>query len=352
MKKKRDSNIELLRIVCMLFIIIHHFIVHGIGYVGMSHDEIVDLDKTYLLVNSFVIIAVDCFILISGYYGIKPSLNGLLRLYLICVFYNLCSYCITPIVYTGDNVYSLHGCFMPFSHSNGLWFIPTYSYLFILSPLLNRYWENISSKGAYTSIFIMGILIFYFGYFWNAHISPTGYDLMNFIFLYFWGRCLRLYHESRFKKQWPLVLGYLVFTMLTWGISLYQETSLAMAFPLSAFKYNSPLVIGSAICFFLIFRNFTISNSRINWLASSSLAIYLITECHNNSNLYIKLSNYVFNHYDSTATVILLYVALALLLALICILIDKLRIILFTPFEVRIIRIGEMFFEKIKNKIK
>lgn len=43
---KRDSNIELLRLVLMFFIVIHHGIVHGLGIYGLS-----DWGGKLLLVN-------------------------------------------------------------------------------------------------------------------------------------------------------------------------------------------------------------------------------------------------------------------------------------------------------------
>lgn len=57
-KKKRDSNIELLRIVLMLMIITHHVIVHGLGLRQISTPEYKISFSTYweLAINSFVVI--------------------------------------------------------------------------------------------------------------------------------------------------------------------------------------------------------------------------------------------------------------------------------------------------------
>lgn len=64
----RDSNMELLRIVCMLFILMHHFIVH------VFCPELVVCDGNLgwyravgIVVNGFIYVGVNCFILISGY---------------------------------------------------------------------------------------------------------------------------------------------------------------------------------------------------------------------------------------------------------------------------------------------
>lgn len=72
--KNRNSNLELLRIVCMLFIICHHWIVFILDNCGY-HVPLGDTkqDYTSVFLNSFFIIGVNCYVLISGYFGIKLS---------------------------------------------------------------------------------------------------------------------------------------------------------------------------------------------------------------------------------------------------------------------------------------
>lgn len=65
----------------MLFILLHHFIVHG--------SEFVTAPSVWLtIMNSFLVIAVDCFVLISGYFGIKAKWKGFIH----------CMYCVPFIV--------------------------------------------------------------------------------------------------------------------------------------------------------------------------------------------------------------------------------------------------------------
>ena len=65
----RKSNIELLRIVCMLMIICGHIMgEHKTTYDLTSFDELIKL-----FVLSVVTVAVDTFVLISGYFGIKMN---------------------------------------------------------------------------------------------------------------------------------------------------------------------------------------------------------------------------------------------------------------------------------------
>ena len=78
--KERDSNIELLRIICMLFILIHHFIIHSLVPDLFVRDGNINAYRVAcIIVNGVVYVGVNCFILISGYYGIKFKLRSLFR---------------------------------------------------------------------------------------------------------------------------------------------------------------------------------------------------------------------------------------------------------------------------------
>ena len=66
--RNRDSNFELLRIVCMIFIIFHHFAVYS-GYKIGSHMFINDF--IFSLFYSGGKLGVSLFVMITGYYMIK-----------------------------------------------------------------------------------------------------------------------------------------------------------------------------------------------------------------------------------------------------------------------------------------
>lgn len=104
--KKRQSNIELLRIISMILILAHHFSVHG-GF---------NILKTSFTINRLWIqflqfggkIGVNIFVIISGYFlitskGIKIS--KVLKLWLQLFFYSVSIY--TLFVLTGVEVVSI-----------------------------------------------------------------------------------------------------------------------------------------------------------------------------------------------------------------------------------------------------
>ena len=132
----------------MLFILLHHFIVHG--------SEFVTAPSVWLtIMNSFLVIAVDCFVLISGYFGIKAKWIGFIHLYVLCAFYSVF---LTLFSFYETGQFSIKEflfSFLVFSNSKW-WFIQCYVYLFILSPILNIVIDSISKN---RKVFIALLLI-------------------------------------------------------------------------------------------------------------------------------------------------------------------------------------------------
>ena len=127
----RQSNMELLRIVAMFMILVYHTVYYVFyDYRGES--------PVFASLMTILHIGVPLFVLISGYFGIKPSIKGFLKLYMILLFYNLSLYGVRLII--GDVPFSykefVRLCF-PFSIGGRWWFFKVYLMLYLVSPILN-----------------------------------------------------------------------------------------------------------------------------------------------------------------------------------------------------------------------
>lgn len=73
LRKTRQSNFELLRIVLMLLVLLIHYVPVRMrdmgGDAGYTNDWLWDVVNLEL--KSLSIVCVNCFVLISGYWGIK-----------------------------------------------------------------------------------------------------------------------------------------------------------------------------------------------------------------------------------------------------------------------------------------
>lgn len=89
---KRNTSIELLRLIIMFVIFVNHMISHGIlqeNAYALPHigDKLMVVGGVSLWVPAAIV-----FVLISGYFGIKPSWKGLLKYVTMCVFYCALAY--------------------------------------------------------------------------------------------------------------------------------------------------------------------------------------------------------------------------------------------------------------------
>ena len=89
--KKRDSNLELFRILMMLQIVSHHYVVNSGVISEMCEDVMSFRNIYYSLFGMWGKIGINCFVLITGYYMCtsKITLYKFLKLFLEIVFYNV-----------------------------------------------------------------------------------------------------------------------------------------------------------------------------------------------------------------------------------------------------------------------
>lgn len=287
--KVRESNLELLRILAMFCIVLHHLIVHGIrnvGYLPYSFEEIC-LDKQIPLIflNALTVVSVNCYVLISGYFGIHPTKKKLWNLFSICVFYSVGHYFVYAFL---NNTFPLRpfiSSLFPFSHNQGLWFVTCYIGLFLISPLLNAAVSCLNEKKESDWLKVLSglaIITFYFGYLWRTELNYDGYNLVNFIFLYMIGRYLKVKNNffRKILKRSYMIGTYIICTLITASLGIfllvYKESADYIFY--WAWRYNSPIVILGSIALFLFFNSLTICNKWINFIAASTFSVYLIHE--------------------------------------------------------------------------
>ena len=94
----RDSNVELLRLIAMFFILCHHFINNSLYNFGLQ-NELTTEYGVYSILEGFFYVGVNCFLLISGYYGIRLRARKLWAMYLQLAFLGGACYLFDVITY-------------------------------------------------------------------------------------------------------------------------------------------------------------------------------------------------------------------------------------------------------------
>ncbi len=284
----RQSNIELLRIVCMFMIVMHHFVVN-VWYQGMLdvHAPLMVGETIFLLSHCLFFIGVNCFVLISGYFSIKTSLRGFLHLYGVFVFYALLIavsqyFCSTEYATMAISEKCFHVAvhsLMPWDN-NSYWFLNAYLALYMMAPLLNAAIAGLTRVNYLRVLILLTILNVVFGNFFSIELLNTwGFSVAQFVYLYMIGGFIRNHVSLEAIKQfrWMNFGGYILSAMI-WGIFVavlvFQMPFLGRFF--KAFSYNNIYVLAASIFFFLFMLSFDIKSKAVNWFASSCLAVYLL----------------------------------------------------------------------------
>ena len=144
-KKERQSNIELLRILLIIGVIILHYNnkTMGGGFEYVKYGSI-NFYILYILESVFIC-AVNLFMLISGYFMInsmKRSLWKPIELFVQVIIFSLGLYVLKIIVNADDfSVKSLVGRFIPSNY-----FVVLYCTVYIISPYINKLMLSLDKK--------------------------------------------------------------------------------------------------------------------------------------------------------------------------------------------------------------
>jgi len=136
-KTLRNPSFELLRIVSMLMVVTLHFLGHG----GVLANVRLFSANYFVawMIESLAYVAVNCFVLISGYFLVnsKFKVNKLVTLYGQIWFYSVVIYLLFSVfghVEFEPKVFTC--CLLPIS-TKQYWFATNYVVLYLFSPFLN-----------------------------------------------------------------------------------------------------------------------------------------------------------------------------------------------------------------------
>lgn len=328
-KKERDSNIELLRIVATLFILIVHcngwFLTMGGCGSWRSTGLIVGTVRAFI--QSITCIGVDVFILISGFYSIRPKLSSLVNLFTLLLFFYLGCYIWNCAI--DKEILSFSGgvnCLLAFSHEN--WFINCYLFLILLAPILNAFVATTDNKALTCYICVFVICAFYFGCVVDSKYFyfNQGYSVTTMILLYLIGRWTNVCLIDRIEKikYLYILLAYIGTVMIILFVRfLSNNEDLVLS-------YCSPFLIVSSLCFFCLFYKMKFKSKIVNWIASSCLASFIF---HTNDPVFswfvakdqqlFAQSPFIIYLIKMTGVIICIFI--------ISILLDKIRLLIFNP---------------------
>lgn len=275
--KKRDSNVEFLRIIAMLLVLITHA-----SYVSLDPPSRLDIETSIggaflrSFSESFSKVCVNSFILISGWFGIQARLSRFAELVFQILFVSVTIYFITYMLGLSKPM-SANECvdFILFKYGS-YWFVRAYIILYLFAPVLNAFAEKcdrFQMKCFLTSFFFVQTI---FGFYNSGSWFSGGYSPLSFMGLYLLARYMRQFPNrfTQLNKAIDFSL-YIIISILT-AICSLASTYFFDKSGTVLFLYSSPLVILSSLYFFLFFTKLSFQNSIINWISVSSFAVYLV----------------------------------------------------------------------------
>lgn len=306
-KAKRQANFELLRICAMFMVVILHWLSNSrsLPENGRPLDKI---GVTAVFLEAFCLVAVNVYVLISGYFLSEARFSWRRVITVICqtCFYTLlippvlvlCG--ILPLSELAD-IYRLQRSVFPVQ-SGHYWFVSAYVILCLLSPFLNEGLRHLEKRRLQQ---LLAALLFFFCI--GKTFVPLqfatdryGYDFGWFCVVYLIGGYIRRYGIGFFKNSCRSFCVYAGAALLS-GAAQLMLTVLAARFDgLSyyasvPFHYNYLLCIAGAVGLFYVFLHLRLPEGLFSrlvlWMSPAVFGVYLIHEQADLSGRWYSMVN-------------------------------------------------------------
>ena len=287
----------------------------------LAHDTLGTLFDLEL--RSICFVCVNCFILISGYFGIRWKLKSFSNLLFQILFWTI----VCPLLISAaTGTFNLSEFFKTvYLNCFSRWFIEAYIGLYVLAPLINSFIEKSTHREL--GIFIIAFYVFstLFGYLGKAPDINEGMSVFSLMGLYLIGAYLRRKQNGIFDLSKYVYLGVYLVT----GFIMVAIAALALKVGITAspYGYLNPLIILESIALFLFFKKLNIGSIKwINYIAASSFAVYLIHTEYSVYPLYQMVCNYIEARYTPSFPYALLFMVGVFIVSVMA---DKVRLFIY-----------------------
>jgi len=359
---ERQSNMELLRLVAMMMILVMHM---DYGAFGLPTAESVENAPMTTFGRIFVehlcLVAVNVYVLISGWFGIRPKMKSFVRLMLQVATYSII---ITgAFLLLGKATFKIGYVTDMLIIGKQYWFVVSYLLLYLVSPILNTFVEHSSKRDFQWMLLVFFGFQFVYSWIFGLEEFAGGYSALSFMGLYLLARYVKIYdnenenerrrtkddnekrktkdenennhpdgiasrftlHASRFSFPQLLALylfiaaitALFVFLAYSWKGDSFGDACAGIFA-----HYNSPFIVVSSLVVLLMFSKLHVQSKVINYLSSSAFAVYLIHAHPLLWDEYLNLFPPIYAKYPNLLGVLLMMLV-AIIIFFLCIAIDK-----------------------------
>ena len=263
----------------MLFIVCGHVLVHGMDVCGFYRPFQVERDGWVgISLYGVLVLGVNVFVIISGWFGIRRVWSQAIRLVLDCILYagvaQIACWAVWGQTYTShDFIFGLD--------FRRYWFVAHYLILVLISPLIEKALEGIALRRLTYWVVLLTIVNIGLGW-WLYVMNTNGYNAVHLAYVYVLARWLRMVqHTEAFRKfaRMGLLITIVVAALLAVGYVIYtshRESTFERA--VRYYGYNNPLIVLSSLAFVAWFSRFSFQSRVVNVAAKATFGIFLLHE--------------------------------------------------------------------------
>lgn len=292
-KTARQSNIELLRILAIMGVVVLHINNPALGG-GLSYVQHGSLNFYILYaLESLFMCAVNLFMLISGYFMCGSKARDLwkpIELIIQVIVINECVYICQKLI--------THGSLSWGSFLRNLipanYFVILYCAVYIASPFINKLIASLTDKGFRNLVIVLFLLFSVYptlvdilGEFQGsafiglstigAYGSQWGYTFINFAMMYIIGAYLRKSKTKQSEAGSPALIIILICCVAILVIWARINDRIGYLAERTAWDYCNPVVIVEAAVIFMLFTRLHLGTVKtVNVMAKACFTTYLL----------------------------------------------------------------------------
>jgi hypothetical protein len=284
--KIRESNFELLRIVCMFLIIVYHCIVHGFPTLENPFLYKVNLNYIFaVILGSWGKLGVFGFVFITSFFMCdknKIKSQNIVEIYLKALIFSA--------ILGGIGFYikelSLKMLITEFLKPiNQYWFLETYILFFLMLPVLYVVQNKLTDNSLKKLVIILTVAVPIYDLFFY---TSQGGNLADFIYCYFLMSYLKNKPNNFFEKNRKIIFIVITLAVIILRVGISYTGDITGIYYIKSLQYRlaDPNIIAviQALALFYIFKNIKCADNKyINLVAKSTLGIYILHE-----NIFIR----------------------------------------------------------------
>lgn len=332
--RPRDRGIDLLRVLAMGAIVLHHMFTHGGLLLAFPKGS--PTRALLYLAEAFLCCAVNVYALISGWVRVRFRLSRLLCLWLQVLFYSVgLEILLLPLGAVPASEWA--AAFAPVL-SNRYWYVTAYFLLYLPLPLISRCMDRLTRPKALGVIVVCTPLFTVWPLLAGEDLFGLkgGYSPAWIVILYVLGGCARCLAQGRKPRRMRALVVFGLCALLSWGAWPAAQRG-ALPFAADALlQYVSPTILLCALMLLLAFRELPLPawlSRCVSVLSPLTFGVYLI---HDHPLVRRRLMYLRFDSFNRLpAPLLVLCVALsAVAIFAVCALIEYLRTRLFRVLRV------------------